>query len=447
MCASPATTLRFRVAAALVVVGGLTVSCGGAPGQNPDSLTSSRKSGEKSVSAGTTPTDSRGEVRAARDDVSVDEGDGATPSDVVAMPADTPQSKPSRPANKRGKAKSDPASGALRSKLSAFLVPLARDAAKSAATRGKAVSLYRGLVAARGPGDPIALELARTYRVAEDYSAAAAVYRAFAAETNDRAAAADARAEADEVDAQPTPFSRSFAEQPALAEARKVWNKGRKASRRKKWDEALVYYQMAAGLAPEMPGPMRELGTVYRKLDRPEQARSYFHAYLRRRPVGKIANEVRKQLNKDDTLGRVTVTGTKKLRCEQVWVQGLFVSQKLPIKSLALPEGRYRWLCFNNKYGLAYYKWVDVPRGGQVEANFRWAIVVNALKKPYGRVRIEDARNPDVMQDLGLALNEVGVPVPDDGRALRVKLISDDRSRIEDRLVKLSAGERTVIKW
>jgi hypothetical protein len=78
---------------------------------------------------------------------------------------------------------------------------------------------------------------------------------------------------------------------------------------------------------------------------------------------------------------------------------------------------------------------------------FRWAIVVNQLEHPYGRIALENPKAAGVMIDLGITSPEVGVAVPADGRKLRMVLKDDTGERTEERMVQLEAGQRLVVQW
>ena len=58
--------------------------------------------------------------------------------------------------------------------------------------------------------------------------------------------------------------------------------------------------------------------------------------------------------------------------------------------------------------------------------------LVNKLERPYGRIALENAKAPGVMIDLGITSPEVGVPVPADGRKLRMVLKDDSGVRTDE---------------
>jgi hypothetical protein len=104
-------------------------------------------------------------------------------------------------------------------------------------------------------------------------------------------------------------------------------------------------------------------------------------------------------------------------------------------------------MCLSAKYEMAIFEYATVTAGQTVELKFDWAIVVNALEAPLGRIVIENYQNPSMMIDLGVSTPEYGVGVPHDGRALRLVVKDETGTRIEERSVRIRPGERYVVKW
>ena len=182
---------------------------------------------------------------------------------------------------------------------------------------------------------------------------------------------------------------------------------------------------------------MPKLSVIVRK--------SYGQAYLNM-GGGKNSDEVRKELSKEKgLLAKVTISSS--LPCSEVWVNAQPVPGKLPKKDLLLAPGHYKALCFEPKYEFAMFDELDVAAGEKAELALRWAIAVNALENPMGRIQVENAYSPGVMMDLGISSTEVGVVVPTDGRALKVILKDDTGARTEERYIKFQPGQKTVLKW
>lgn len=333
---------------------------------------------------------------------------------------------------------------ASRAKLSETLVKPAEAAAKKREF-ARAIVLYRALVVARGPGSPEALKLAEMWALAGRPEQAREAFSVFIESTTDpkaRDAAIKTRGALPAED----PFARQL-QLPALRkDATKIFKAGRAAQKKKNYGDALVQFQMGLALDPDLPGFQRELGATYEKLGAKDKAIAFYFTYLQQRPFGKNADEIRKELKKQKiVLGKLSIKTSKD--CEEVWLGGQLVPKKLPIKELVVAPGKYRLLCFNGKFGLFYRDYITVAQGGSATMEFRWAVIVNDLKNPYGRISLESSWDKGVMMDLGIDIPELGVPVPDDDRALKMVLTDDAGTKSVERFQKLEPGQRYVIKW
>jgi tetratricopeptide (TPR) repeat protein len=248
--------------------------------------------------------------------------------------------------------------------------------------------------------------------------------------------------------AEDDPFAARAVSQPSLKkEGAAVFKAGRAHFKKKRWGDALVYFHMGFQLAPDLPGFLRELGQTYEKLGARDKALQFYEEYLRRRPVGKNADAIRAELRRrDHALGTLVLTSS--LPCQEVWLEGQFLGDKLPLE-LAVPPARYQALCYHNKYGLAFNEYAEVTGSERAELSMDWAIVRNELKDPYGRISLESPfpGQEGVMVDLGIDYPETGIALPDDGRALKVILTDDTGRRREERYVKLDPRQPTVIRW
>jgi hypothetical protein len=95
---------------------------------------------------------------------------------------------------------------------------------------------------------------------------------------------------------------------------------------------------------------------------------------------------------------------------------------------------------------MALFDEVVVEAGKTATLEFHWAILVNGLAKPWGRIRLEKARDKGTLMDLGLEAKELGIEVPKDGSALEMHLV-DPRGSVEKSFVRIAPGERKVVKW
>ncbi len=328
--------------------------------------------------------------------------------------------------------------------MSAFLIKPAQAAIKER-DFPRAVALYSGVVAARGKGDAAALELARAYRLAFQFGAAMRVYDELAAATTVPSLRQEAQREANKLRNQSIPFQRQFRAKWAKKEAVEAFKKGRAAFKKKKYADALVYYRMAAALDETLNGPIREIGSAYEKLGAKEEGTRFYLDYLWRSPMGSFSDDVRKKLAKTKVLGYLNVSS--KLPCDELWVEGQFLrKRKLPIKKLALAPGYYRWLCFNGRYAIEYFDEAKVEAGKTTDLEFKWAVIVNAMDNPWGRIVIENPRSGN-MNDLGVEAKELGVLVAPDGRALKIQLKEPSGRVAEERYVRLQPGQKYVVKW
>lgn len=332
-----------------------------------------------------------------------------------------------------------------RAELSQFLVKPAEKAVK-AHDLARAIPLYEALAVARGAGSPEQRELAQLWDEAGHHEQAAAAWQAFADAATDEDARKDARAEVTRLAAQPDPFTDRVELAALVPEAHQAIALGRAAFARKQYGDALVYFHMGYALAPEQSGFVRELGATYDKLGATDAKREFYRRYLVQRPFGPNADLARAELAKDkDALGTLVVTSS--LPCTELWLNRERIPGKLPARGLAVAPGRYKGLCFNPKYEMALFEYATVEAGKPAEMAFRWAIVVNQLEHPYGRIALENAESPGTMIDLGITSPEIGVAVPADGHKLKMRLEDDTGTRTEDRMVQIAPGQRLVVTW
>jgi tetratricopeptide (TPR) repeat protein len=332
-----------------------------------------------------------------------------------------------------------------RAELSEFLVKPAEKAAK-ARDWAHAIPMYQALAVARGPASPEQKQLATLWTLAGQNDEAAeawSVYANAATETKDKS---DALAEATRLAAAPDPFADKLALVALATEAKQTFTLGRAAFAKKDYGDALVYFHMGYALAPDLPGFLRELGSTYDKLDAQDRKREFYRRYLVERPFGANADIVRAELAKDkDVLGTLLVSST--LPCAEMWINRQRISGKLPDKGLVVAPGSYKGLCFNPKYEMALFEYTTVEAGKPAAMTFRWAIVVNKLEHPLGRIALENPKQSGTMVDLGITAPEIGVPLPADGHKLKMVLKDDSGLRTEERSVQIEPGQRLVVTW
>ena len=330
--------------------------------------------------------------------------------------------------------------------LSALLVEPAANAMKDRKYE-LAITLYGALVVARGQGSDEALELARAWALQGQKWKAVAVYDAYLALVDDpdkRKTAQTVRDRLMEVER----FGSEYRFAPATELARAVFGLGRDSYNNEQWTDAVVYYEMGFALDPDVTGFFTELGATYDALYENDKKIDFYLAYLRRRPFGDNADVIREALAGDaGVLGELTIRTA--IECHEVWVNGQRygrLSAEQPVQ-LPMAPGDYKALCFQPDFGMAYFEYATVRAGEPSEVAFNWAVVINHLANPRGRIAIEDARQRGVMYDLGIDRDSHGVLVPADGRALEIVLTSDDGTRVEKRSQRVEPGEHRVITW
>jgi hypothetical protein len=330
--------------------------------------------------------------------------------------------------------------------LSKFLVAPGEKAIKSRAW-GKAIPIYQALVVARGPGSAEQKQLATLWTLAGQNEAAAQAWAAYATATTDATERDAAAKEALRLGSAPDPFADKLQLTAMTSEAKRAFALGRTAFKKQQYGDALVYFHMGSALAPDLPGFLRELGSTYDKLGERDRKREFYRRYLVSRPFGANADVVRAELAKDVHVVLGTLLVSSSLPCTELWVNRQRITGKLPDKGLLVAPGSYKGLCFNAKYEIALFEYATVEPGKPASMTFSWAIVVNKLDKPLGRIALENPKAKGTMIDLGITSPEVGVAVPADKRKLKMVLKDDAGLRTEERSVSIEPGQKLVVQW
>lgn len=246
-----------------------------------------------------------------------------------------------------------------------------------------------------------------------------------------------ARAESQRLKNMPAPFSDELlARVRATPEAKQAFTTGVKLAKGKD-PKSLVkstrFLRAALVLDPELPGTYRILGAVYGKLKDPAKERTFFEDYLRIRPDGRIAEEVRKRLKPSGVLATVTLTAS--FPCE-VWVNGRPLHKTTPVKDLLLPSGKHTISFTNiNTYHIVRNMRVWLGKGQKTSVDFPYGALELKLN-PWARVRANG-------RDLGL-WNPIGLPV---GR-YSFELTAFDNSRTKQVGIQIKPGKtHTISKW
>jgi len=332
-----------------------------------------------------------------------------------------------------------------RADLSKFLVNAGAAAVKARAW-AKAIPYYQALVVARGPGSAEQKQLATLWTLAGQNEDAAEAWAAFGFATKDAKAKEHAMSEALRLGSGQDPFAEKLTLTALTKEAKQAFTAGRAAFKKGNYGDALVLFHMGYALAPDLPGFLRELGSTYDKLGATDRKREFYRRYLVQRPFGANADVVRSELARDqDVLGTLLVSTS--MPCTELWVNRQRITGKLPDKGLLVAPGSYKGLCFNPKYEMALFEYATVEPGKPASMTFSWAIIVNKLEKPFGRIALENPKAPGVMIDLGITSMEVGVAVPADKRKLKMVLKDDAGLRSEERSVQIEPGQKLPVRW
>jgi len=361
---------------------------------------------------------------------------------LLALPAAADEAKPDE---QPGELYATVTTKKSRAALSQFLVKPAEKAAR-ARDWSHAIPLYQALAVARGPGSSEQKQLATLWTLAGQTEDAAEAWATYANAATDSKEKEQALTESTRLASTSDPFAEKLSVAALEKEAKQAFNLGRAAFKAKQYGDALVYFHIGYALAPDLPGFLRELGSTYDKLGATDRKREFYRRYLVQRPFGANADVVRSELARDkDVLGTLLVSSS--IPCAELWINRQKISGKIPDKGLLVAPGSYKGLCFNSKYEMALFEYATVEPGKQAAMSFRWAIIVNKLEKPYGRIALENPKSPGTMIDLGITSPEIGVAVPPDGRKLKMVLKDDSGVRTEERTVTIEPGQKLVVQW
>jgi tetratricopeptide (TPR) repeat protein len=297
----------------------------------------------------------------------------------------------------------------------------------------RAVALLRGLSALRQDDAAPHYRLAEVWTLAGQYEEAIAEYRRYLQHPHaDPARRARVEAEVKRLEEAPAPFSESlFRQHTATAEAKRLFDLGKKNADEKRWPQAVGALQAAMLLDPDLPGPYRLLGAVYGKTGDHAEERRFLADYLRVRPDGKIADTVRATLKKEGVLGTLNVDAS--FPCK-VWVNGRETGRTTPLRGFLLPSGKYVVGLENERYHIVRNLRVEVQAGQETERRFNFGVLTTKLD-PWARVRVDG-------KDIGL-WDEAGVP---EGKH-QVTYKSHDGAREKTVELEIRGGAHERLSW
>ncbi|MBT8493930.1 MAG: hypothetical protein KJO07_12830 [Deltaproteobacteria bacterium] len=376
-----------------------------------------------------------------------EEGTKVAVAPEAAKASGTAAAKPKAKPKPRAKpSKFDPKTP--RNKIAKFLRKPGADALK-ARDYGRAIPIFRALVSTMGEGDEAQYQLATAWILAGKQRQALDALVLFIKNTDDPKMKKKAKVQYNRQRKRKVRFGdENFRLKSSPRLAKQAFDRGRRAFRSKSYADALVYLKMGYALAPDAAGFLREIGATYAKLGAKDEMIKWYVSYLRKRPFGKNAKAIHKQLKRAKQANKVlgTVNITSPFKCQYFLIDQID-APKPPVKSVRMAPGEYTLFCGVEKYAMGYWETFKVQPGKSTNLKLSWAVLVNKLKAPYGRIIVENAREPGIMMDLGIAQTEIGIYVPRDRRALRVILKADDESRVEERRIRVEAGAKEVIKW
>jgi hypothetical protein len=218
---------------------------------------------------------------------------------------------------------------------------------------------------------------------------------------------------------------------PATAEAKRLFDQGKRSAQEKRYQAAIAELQAAMLLDPDLPGPYRLLGAVYGKTGAKAEERKFLAEYLRVRPDGKIADTVRQQLKNDGILGSITVDAS--FPCK-VSINGRELGKTTPLKKFLVPAGKYVVGLENEKYHIVRLLRVDVVAGKDTEKRFNFGVLSTKLD-PWARVRVDG-------KDVGL-WDEAGIP---EGKHT-ISYKSHDGKLEKTVQLEIKGGTRARLTW
>ncbi len=228
--------------------------------------------------------------------------------------------------------------------------------------------------------------------------------------------------------------------------AAKVFSQAVELKKNRKFEQARDLLTVALKLDPDLVGVYRHLGEIYEQLKDQKQADDFYLWYLRVRPAGPLAAQVRTKLSKaaTETLAKITLSsswGCYIVIGSESLTDAKGRALKTPIKELTLPAGRYGIGFVCQEYHVARRYWVDLAAKeartvdfgfGTISVNLTpWARILAAENKPDGK--------PQFM-DLGL-FDVIGLPVG----TYTLKLNAFDKSKSKTMTLEVKPKEAVKI--
>ncbi|MBU1068096.1 tetratricopeptide repeat protein [Myxococcota bacterium] len=231
--------------------------------------------------------------------------------------------------------------------------------------------------------------------------------------------------------------------------AAKIFSQAVELKKNRKFEQARDLLTVALKLDPDLVGVYRHLGEVYEQLKDQKQADEFYLWYLRVRPAGPLAAQVRTKLSKaaTETLAKITLTsswGCYIVIGSESLTDAKGRALKTPIKELSLPAGRYGIGFVCQEQHLARRIWVDLAAKENRTQDFAFGTIAVKLN-PWARI-LAAANIPDTkpqFMDLGL-FDVIGLPVG----SYTLKLDAFDKSKTKTLTLEVKPKESIKItQW
>lgn len=231
--------------------------------------------------------------------------------------------------------------------------------------------------------------------------------------------------------------------------AAKVFSSALELKKDRKYDQARLLMTVALKLDPDMVGVYRHLGEIYEQLKDQKQADEFYLWYLRVRPAGPLAAQVRKKLSRqvNDQMAKLTITSSWSCFVavgSETLTDAKGKPIKTPIKDLTLPPGRYAigYICPDQH--LARREWVTLAARQTLTKDFGFGVIAVNLT-PWARIlaaRNDSGSNPQFM-DLGL-FDVIGLPAG----SYILKLTAFDKSKTKTMNLEIKPKQTVKItQW
>ncbi len=231
--------------------------------------------------------------------------------------------------------------------------------------------------------------------------------------------------------------------------AAKVFSQAVELKKKRNFEEARKFLTVALKLDPDLVGVYRHLGEVYEQLKDQKQADEFYLWYLRVRPAGPLAAQVRGKLSEEATKNLARLTLNASWNCFIVIGSESLTDTRgkairTPVKELTLPAGRYGIGFVCPEQHLARRFWVDLAAQENRTLDFEFgAIVVNM--NPWARILAAPVVTEGKQQFMDLGLFDIiGLPA---GK-YTVKLNAFDKSRTKTMNLEIKPKEIVrITQW